>query len=80
MIAAEPRGEALKNVLTPSLIIHGDVDPVASLEHGKYLAACLPNSQLEIIEKMGHGIPDRIYVKLIELIKNHFLNMNKNQI
>ena len=72
MISASPRGERLQSVEVPSLIIHGDFDPVFSVEHGEQLSVCLHNSQLEIIENMGHGIPDRIHQQLIELMKNHF--------
>lgn len=67
MICAEPRGEKLKQLKIKSLIIHGDYDPAFPLEHGKYLAQCLPNSQLEVIKKMGHGLPEGVCEKIVEL-------------
>ncbi len=72
MIFVEPRGEELKQVQIPALIIHGDIDPVVSIEHGERLAACIPNSRLEIMEKMGHGIPARLNDKFIDLLHEHF--------
>src|SRR3990167_9460990 len=57
-----------------SLIIHGDYDPVFPVEHGYHLAECLPNSRLEIIENLGHGLPEPVYEKFIEHICKH---MNK---
>lgn len=66
MLAAKPRGEQLKKLQIPSLIFHGDRDPVFPLEHGKYLADCLPNSYLSIVEKLGHGLPACTYDLLIK--------------
>lgn len=71
MICAEPRTERLKHLKVPSLIIHGDCDPVFPLEHGQQLAACLPNSHLEIMDKMGHGLPDYFCPLIVDLIVMH---------
>ncbi|MES2142258.1 MAG: alpha/beta hydrolase [Pseudomonadota bacterium] len=71
IIFAEPRLERLKQLKLPTLIIHGDYDPAFSLEHGKQLAKLIPQARLEIIKKMGHGLPVSVYKKLVELIANH---------
>ncbi|OGT35200.1 MAG: hypothetical protein A3F11_02000 [Gammaproteobacteria bacterium RIFCSPHIGHO2_12_FULL_37_14] len=68
MLFAKPRGDQLKSVQLPSLIIHGDDDPVFPVEHANYLAQCLPNSRLEIIEKLGHGLPECFYERIVETI------------
>jgi len=68
----EPRGEQLKQITVPTLIIHGDYDPVVPLEHGQQLADLFPSSELVIIPNMGHGIPQRIYNSLVRLLSNHF--------
>ena len=74
LLSAKPRGRQLKKIRIPSLIIHGDYDPVFPVEHGYHLAECLPNSRLEIIENLGHGLPEPVYEKFIEHICKH---MNK---
>lgn len=71
MIAAEPRTEHLKTLTVPCLIIHGDYDPVFPVEHGKQLSACIPNSHLEIVSKMGHGLPEELCPKIVNLITEH---------
>jgi pimeloyl-ACP methyl ester carboxylesterase len=71
IIFAKPRVEALKQLKIPTLIIHGDYDPAFPVEHGKQLAELIPNSHLEIIEKMGHGFPESAYEKLVGLIARH---------
>lgn len=72
MIFSEPRGNHLKSVTTPALIVHGDYDPLVSIEHGQQLADCIPNSRLLIIEKMGHTLPSRVSAILIEELIKHF--------
>lgn len=82
MICAKPRTDKLKKLRVPCLVIHGDYDPVFSVEHGKQLAEIIPGSHLEIIEKMGHGIPDFACNKIVALIvtaENQFMNTQKNK-
>jgi len=72
MISSQSRTNELKKLNIPSLIIHGDCDPVFPLEHGKQLADSIPGSHLEIIEKMGHGMPDYFAKKIVNLIAKYF--------
>ncbi len=69
LINAKPRGDELKKLQIPSLIIHGDYDVVFPIEHAKQLANCLPNCRLEIIPELGHGLPVRLCSVIIDLIR-----------
>ena len=71
VIAAKSRVEPLKQLKIPTLIIHGDYDPAFPLEHGQQLAELIPDSHLEVIENMGHGLPASVYQKLVELMAKH---------
>jgi len=51
------RKPALKGVRVPTLIIHGDADPLVSVEGGKDAAEAVPGAKLKIIEGMGHDLP-----------------------
>jgi len=51
------RQPALKRVRVPTLIIHGDADPLVSLEAGKDAAEAVPRAELKILEGMGHDLP-----------------------
>jgi len=51
------RKPALKGVRVPTLIIHGDADPLVSVEAGKDTAEAVPGAALKIIEGMGHDLP-----------------------
>ena len=72
MIAAAPRGEALRSVQVPALVIHGDYDPVMPVENGKQLAACFPKCELLVIENMGHGLPARACPIMVDAMTSHF--------
>ncbi len=44
----------IRGVRHPTLVLHGDRDPVVPLVNGRYLAGALPNGQLEVIHGAGH--------------------------
>jgi len=47
----------LQNLRVPILIIHGDADPLVSVEAGRETAKAVPGAELKIIEGMGHDLP-----------------------
>ena len=51
------RKAALQGVRVPTLIIHGDADPLVSVEAGRDAAKAVPGAELKIIEGMGHDLP-----------------------
>lgn len=71
-MTATPRGEQLKSVTTPTLIIHGSVDPIYDVAHAEHLLECFPNSELKIIDKMGHGLPPRVASLAADAMVQHF--------
>lgn len=71
ILASGNRREELKSVEIPSLVIHGDADPLVSLEGGKDTAKSITGAELLIIEGMGHSIPVEVAPKLIDAITRH---------
>ncbi len=69
------RIEKLKQINTPSLVIHGTEDPLVLLEHGKASAECIPNCKTLYLEGMGHHLPkafnEEITGAIISLIQNN---------
>jgi pimeloyl-ACP methyl ester carboxylesterase len=51
------RKAALEGLRVPTLIIHGDADPLVPLEAGKDAAEAVPGAELKIMEGMGHDLP-----------------------
>jgi pimeloyl-ACP methyl ester carboxylesterase len=61
---------ALVNV--PTLVIHGDEDPLVLLEDGKDTAEAIPGAELMIIKGMGHYIPHGgPWPQIVEAITEH---------
>jgi len=71
IVFSEPRYKKLQQIQAPSLVIHGDYDPVFPLAHGKYLAENIPNARLAMINKMGHALPECLYTDIVNLIAAH---------
>ena len=41
----------------PTVVVHGTVDPLFPVEHGRALAAAIPGARLLEIAGMGHQLP-----------------------
>jgi pimeloyl-ACP methyl ester carboxylesterase len=55
VILQKDRSEICKKIKVPTNIIHGDCDVLVLPEHGKRLAALIPNSNYVEIKGFGHG-------------------------
>jgi len=71
VLASGSRKERLHGVKTPTLVIHGTVDPLVRREGGKDTAACIPNARLLMIDGMGHALPMRFSGQIIDAIDKH---------
>lgn len=49
--------DRLPEVTAPTLVIHGDVDPLVHRSGGERVAALMPGARLMVIEGMGHDLP-----------------------
>lgn len=69
-IMSQPRWhEQLEKVAAPTLVLHGEIDPLLPPECGKDIARRIPNSEYTEIKNWGHDIPNR----LIPEITDHIL-------
>ena len=50
--------QELEKLKVPSLIIHGDEDPLVPVAGGKATADAIPNAELMIVKGMGHVLPN----------------------
>ena len=69
--AAGSRKEALAEVKAPTLVIHGDDDPLVSVEGGKATARAIPGAKLMLLERMGHTLPRALWPTIVEAIAAH---------
>lgn len=71
ILGAEPRGEALKTLEVPALVIHGSADPLVPAAAGERTADSLTNSRLAVFEHMGHDLPDPLLDHMADEIVRH---------
>jgi pimeloyl-ACP methyl ester carboxylesterase len=79
IIASGNRKEALRAVTTPTLVIHGDADPLAHIEGGRDTAAAIPGAELLIIAGMGHDLPRGAWPRIIDAIDAHAAKVARPQ-
>lgn len=65
------RVDELKKVRVPFLVIHGLADPLVPPEGGIDTAKSVPGAKLELIEGMGHDLPDELCPRFVELVAAH---------
>ena len=66
------RRTELSKLNLPTLILHGDCDPLVPVDGGMETAEAVPNSKLRIIEGWGHGFPPIIWPTLVDELVAHF--------
>lgn len=71
ILASGSRKKALQSVTIPTLVIHGDADPLVPVEGGIDTADSIPGAELMIIEGMGHDLPPAVAPQVIEAIVRH---------
>ena len=76
VVAHGNRKNALKSVTAPTLVIHGDADPLVPVEGGRDTAEAIPGADLLIIEGMGHELPLDAWPRVVEAIATHTQKAN----
>jgi pimeloyl-ACP methyl ester carboxylesterase len=71
ILASGSRGEALRAVRVPTLVIHGDADPLVPVECGIDVAERVPGAKRLIVKGMGHALPIPMWPQIIDAIAAH---------
>ena len=71
IFASGSRKEALASLKVPTLVIHGDVDPLVRVEAGQATAAAIPSAKLVIVKGMGHALPTPVWPQVVDAIVAH---------
>ncbi len=69
--ASGDRLEALRQLDLPTLVIHGDADPLLPVEGGRKIAEAIPGAQLVILEGLGHVLPPAAWPEMLAAIEAH---------
>jgi pimeloyl-ACP methyl ester carboxylesterase len=65
-----PRADGLREVTTPSLVMHGDCDTLIDISGGRRTAELIPGARFEAIEGMGHDYPPQLWNRWVDLVSS----------
>lgn len=69
----------LPKITAPTSIIHGIQDPMVRLASALRSARLIPGAKLELIDGMGHDLPEALVPKLLELVLANLKRPAKSQ-
>lgn len=66
-----PRSGTLSDINVPTLVVHGELDPVFPLPHGEALRNTIPGATLLVLPQTGHELPRPVWPKFVEGLIRH---------
>lgn len=71
IIASGDRTARLASVTTPTLVIHGDADPLIRVEAGYAIVKAIGRASIDVIKGMGHSLPREHWPRIADDIIRH---------
>ncbi len=71
IVADGDRRERLRSVKAPTLVIHGEADPLVPLAGGLDTAATIAGSRLKTVPGMGHDLPLELVDEIADAVADH---------
>jgi pimeloyl-ACP methyl ester carboxylesterase len=68
IVASPDRTAALGAVTVPTLVVHGEADPLIDVSGGRATAAAVPGATLLVIPGMGHDLPRATWPRIVDAI------------
>ena len=66
ILASGNRTAELRSIQAPTLVIHGEDDPLVGVSGGRATARAIPTARLMTIPGMGHDMPREIWPRIVE--------------
>ena len=71
IVADGDRRPMLRDIAVPTLVLHGEDDPLVPCEGGRDTAACIPGAKLKTIRGWGHDLPVELVDEVADAIAGH---------
>ncbi len=68
IVASGDRTAALRELDVPTVVIHGEEDPLIPVGGGRATAAAIPGAELVVIPGMGHDLPRGAWPAIVDAI------------
>lgn len=66
----------LHEIAMPTLVIHGDADPIVPVEHGRKLAELIPDCTYLELAGLSHELPPALCIELVPSLLGHYAAAN----
>jgi pimeloyl-ACP methyl ester carboxylesterase len=66
-----PAGGGFGDIVAPTLVVHGDRDPLLPLPHGEALRDAIPGAELVVLPGAGHHLPRPLWPEFVAALARH---------
>jgi pimeloyl-ACP methyl ester carboxylesterase len=71
VLTTAPWFDRLGKLTCPALVVHGTEDPLFGTDHPEAFVEAVPHASLEIVEGLGHEVPDGLVGDLLPTLAAH---------
>jgi pimeloyl-ACP methyl ester carboxylesterase len=71
IVASGNRTAKLRLLNVPTLVVHGSIDPLIPLAHGRATSRAIPGAAFSLYEGMGHTLPREVWGRLTDELARH---------
>ena len=68
LLASGSRAEGLSELSLPTVVLHGDADPLVNISGGERTAELVPGAELRVMPGMGHDLPPAYWDRLVAAV------------
>lgn len=68
ILASGDRTEALRTIVAPTLVVHGDADGLIDVSGGRATARAIPDAELMVIPGLGHELPPAVWPEVVAAV------------
>jgi pimeloyl-ACP methyl ester carboxylesterase len=68
IVVSPDRSPGLRALTIPTLVIHGEDDPLVEVDGGLAIAKAVPGARLVVVPGMGHDLPQQLWPRLVDEI------------
>ncbi|WP_053233704.1 alpha/beta fold hydrolase [Sandaracinus amylolyticus] len=68
ILSSPPRSPALRTLEIAATVVHGALDPLVPIAHGRATASAIPGADLRVIDDLAHDLPEAHWPALIDAI------------
>lgn len=65
ILASGSRADGLARLDVPTVVLHGDADPLVDISGGRRTAELVPGAELRVLERMGHDLPPQYWDRIV---------------